>query len=365
MDTADAVTRPASPLFRPWRVTGTEMLPPLLIMCKLLFVLLLCEHILAQIRPPFLPFLGFLDVFRSWPGPYEFAFEAVFLLAGLCLWLNIRPRAASVVLGLCVLLIMVSSKPLFRNHVFVVGCLFLLAGLTRPGARPFLLYLQLSLIYLGAFLNKILLEDWATGQFMDNFLGNARGNPFYLALVDVLPRMWVARSLSWGTIAVELAIGLGFLFGRTRAAAVWLAVLFHFGLYAFLLGETFGHFLENLLLAFIVVLDWPQTPVCLSPRRDSFGMARRIVALLDWDRVFVVCRPDADPSPVTSGSAISLDRAGWGYVLRRTSGFYIVLFIAYQIVYTFAPGRVPLVVTSLVAAFLMLLFLPPARLAGR
>lgn len=334
-------------------------------MCKLLFVLLLLEHILSQIGPPFLPFVPFLDVFRTWLGnerafEYEVALEGVFLSAGVLLWLNIRPRAASVGLGLCVLLTMLGSKPLFRNHVFVVGCLFLLAGLTSSGRRPVVLYLQLSLIYLGAFLNKILLEDWATGQFMDNFLANAEQNPFYLALVDFLPRVWVAGVLSWVSMAVELTIGLGFLFGRTRRAAVWLAVLFHLGMYTFLLGQTFGHFLEDMLLAFLVVLDWPREPVTLAPMRNSSGLSRRLVALFDWDRVFVV----RDPPSVSAVDAIPLDRVGWGYVLRRTSGFYFMLFAAYQLLYAYAPGRVSFAVTSLVAGALVLFFLPPVRRTG-
>jgi hypothetical protein len=260
---------------------------------------------------------------------------------------------------------MVGSKPLFRNHIYVVGCLFLLAGLSRPGRPPLLLFWQLGLIYLGAALDKLLLADWHTGQFMDNFLTNARVNPIYLALVEVLPRMWVAGFLSWASMITEVVLGVGFLFQRTRAAAVWLAILFHFGLYAFLLGDTFGHFVEDLLLAFIVVVDWPKGPVALAARPGSARLANRLVALVDWDRTFAVCAPDASPPPATVGEPIALDRSGWGYVLRRSGGFYVLLFAAYQMVSAWTPDPVPFAVVSLVGVALMALLAAPRPRATR
>jgi len=340
------------------------MLPALLVMGKLLFALLICEGFLSKLGLPFLPFVPWLDVLRESLGDdlayeYQLAYQGVFLLSGLLLWLNIRPRAASIVLGLCVVFLMIGSRPMFRNHVFVVGCFFLLAGLSARGRSPVLLYWQLSLIYLGASLDKILLEDWATGRFMDNFLANARVNPVYLALSEVLPASWLAKSFSWGSIATELAIGLGFLFRRTRAAAVWLAVLFHFSLYVLLEGDTFGHFLEDLLLAFGVVVAWPRGPVWLAPRRVSADTARRIVRIFDWDRIFVVASPDGEPPPGVADGPIPLDRLGWGYLLRRSAGFYVLLFAAYELVCAFAPGAIPFAVTTLSGIGLMV-FLAPA-----
>jgi hypothetical protein len=370
VDVALALKWPPSPLLRPWRVTGTDMLPSLLVMSKLLFVLLLCEHILPKIDLPFLPFVPWLDGLRELAGDelryeYRLVFRAGFVTAGVLLWLNVRPRVVCVVLGLAVIFMMVGSKPLFRNHIYVVGCLFLLAGLSRPGRPPFLLYLQLSFIYLGAGLDKLFLDDWATGQFMDNFLSNARVNPVYLALVEVLPRMWVAMVVSYATVLSELVLGMAFLFRRTRPAAVWVAVLFHFGLYALLLGDTFGHFVEDLLLAFIVVIEWPPSPVAVVPTQGTAALARRVIAWVDWDRTFVVCEPGDPARPGVTAEPIRLDRRGWGYVLRRSGGFYVLLFAAYQVVYAWTPDPVPFVATSLVGVALMAFLAAPRPRAMR
>jgi hypothetical protein len=200
---------------------------------------------------------------------------------------------------------------------------------------------------------------------MDNFLAHARVNPVYLSVVEVLPRMWVAGLLSWGTVLGELVLGLGFLFRRTRPAAAWLAVLFHFGLYALLLGDTFGHFVEDLMLAFIVVVEWPRGPVAVAAKPGSALPARRIVAWLDWDRTFVFCEPGEPIDEGVTGQPIRLDRRGWGYVLRRSGGFYVVLFAAYEMVYAWTPDPVPFVATSVVAVVLMVFLAAPRPPATR
>ncbi len=344
---------------RPWRVTGTEMPPPLLLMSKLLFLVLLFGGFRGKFDAPFLPFVPVLDIFRQWPWFYRHGLEGLFLAAGGLLWLNIRPRATCVLLGSVVILVLVGSKPLFRNHVFLVGCLFLLAGLTRPGGPPVLLYVQLSLLYLGAFLNKILLVDWLDGRFMDNFLANARENSVYLGLIEIIPRMWVANLLGWGSMFVELIIGLFFLFAKTRSAAVWIAVLFHFGMFVFLLGETFGHFFEDMLLAVLVVLAWPEKPAALYPRLLPFGISKLGVRLLDWDRTFAVV--DASPPPAATDDCVVLDRVGWSYVLRHTTGFYMLLFAAYQATRMISAVPETFVVNVLIGTALILLMLPPLR----
>ncbi len=359
---ADPVAPRPAAFLRPWRSTGADMAPAVLLMCKLLFLLLLWGGFRAKIDVPFLPFLAVLDALRDWPWAYARALDAMFLGAGALLLLNVRPRAAAFVLGLVVLLVLLGSKPLFRNHVFIVGCLFLLAGLTRPGRPPVLLYLQLSLVYLGAFLDKVLLLDWTTGQFMDNLLANARENPVYLGLVDVFPRPWVAGVLSWASIVTELVIGLCILFRPTRALAVWIAVLFHFGIYAFLLGERFGHFLEDLLLAFLVVLEWPRGQVALAAKRLSASAARRAIALFDWDRTFVVLDGDAPrTAPIGPIGPIVLDRTGWGQVLRHSAGFYVFLFAGYVVVHELAPEPWTFALMSAAAVGLIVMFLPPRK----
>ena len=130
MDMAGTVA-PSSPLWKPWRSTGTDMRPNFLLMCKLLLVLLVVHGFTGTVRDPFLPFVPSLDLLRSASGWYGLLLQAVFIGAAGALVFNYRVRGAAVILGVVVILVLLGSKPLFRNHVFIVGCLFLLAGLHR------------------------------------------------------------------------------------------------------------------------------------------------------------------------------------------------------------------------------------------
>ena len=165
--------------YYPWRSEHPHMSTNLLILCKMMFLLLLINGFLGYISDPFIPFLVILDRFRDFPGLFEWLLKSVFVLAGLALMFNIKVRHMAVILGLCVLFLLLASKPLFRNHIFICACTFLLAGLSEKDKDPWLLYIQLSLVYLGAVLNKVWQWDWWSGQFMHNWLLNARGNDFY------------------------------------------------------------------------------------------------------------------------------------------------------------------------------------------
>ena len=250
----------ASPIGRPWRCTGTAMEPNLLLMCKLLLILLLLHHFAATIQDPHIPFIRAFDGFRAYPGLFETSLKAVFYAAAVCLLFNLQVRWAAIALGIAVLLVLLASKSVFRNHVFIVGCLFLLSGLHRRGEQPWLLYLQISLMYLGAFVNKVLQQDWWDGQFMDYWMREHLHNSFYLTFSALLPDRWFAALSSWIVILSELVLGLLFMFRRWHAYGVWLALGMHLCFFLIVGRTPFGHFFEDVLLALMIFLAWPGAP---------------------------------------------------------------------------------------------------------
>jgi len=361
MDLAGIISNSADPRGKPWRVVGTAMVPNTLLMGKLVFLLLLSQNFLGKIRDPLVPFIPFLDVFRAWPGLFENVLLALFLGAGVLLLMNITVRPASVVLGLVVMLDLLASKPLFRNHLFICGCLFLLAGLHRKDERPWMIYLQMSVIYLGAFLNKMLEPDWHTGQFMHNWLLNARANPFYEAVYPLLPDLWLAKLLGWTAIASEVAMAVCFLVPRTRALGVWIGLIFHGGLFVMLLGENFGHFLEDILLAYLAFLAWPRSGM---QARASAAVREWLVPLLrvlDWDRQIELEAGTGSPRVWLTASfdGRTLENiAALRSLLRYSAGFYVILCVWYVVALRLITPPFGFVAVVLTGAALLLLFLP-------
>ena len=321
------------------------MRPNLLLMCKLLLVLLLAHDFLQKIGDPFLPFIPLLDLFRSEPPLFAIVLKTALLGAGFCLLMNVRARAAAVVLGLVVILFMLSSKPAYRNHILIVGCLFFLAGLHSADEDPWLLRLQMSIIYLGAFTNKICDVDWRTGEFMHHWLHTELQNPHYEFLYPLLPDQWLAVFLSWMVIIGECSLTFLFLVKRWNNLGVCLAICMHVGFLLVVGRRIFGHFTEDILLAMMAFLHWPNTTVNVRLSHNLHRLFARLFACVNWDRQFrlgaSLNRGRGEWFEISYGPHIVMNTSGLFQFLKYNAAFYVCLFFLYNGV-AFVLSRLPI-----------------------
>ncbi len=259
----------------------------LLIMCKLLFLLLLINGFWAYISDPFIPFIRALDLFHNAPGLFEALVKSLFMGAGIGLLFNVKVRWMAIILGISLILFLLASKPRFRNHIFICGCAFLLAGLTDKEKDPWLLYWQLSLVYLGAVINKVLQIDWWNGQFMHNWLYVARENEFYTSIASLLPDRLFAKILSWSSMGIELWISIALLFKKYHSRVVWVILIFHTMLYG-MTGFRFGHFYEDILVYLLVFLYWPESDIVISVSRPRIRWTHVLLSIFNWNRQFII-----------------------------------------------------------------------------
>ena len=271
----------------PWYCRSPHMRTNLLIMCKLLFLLLLINGFWGYKSDPFIPFIRALDIFNNSPGLFQALVKSLFLGAGIGLMFNVKVRWMAIMLGISVILFLLASKPRFRNHIFICACAFLLAGLSDKEKDPWLLIWQLSLVYLGAVLNKVLQADWWNGQFMHNWLLVARENEFYASVAPYLPDRLLARLLSWSSMAIELWIGIALLFKKQHSRVIWVILIFHTLLYG-MTGFRFGHFYEDILVYLLVFLYWPESDIAISVSRPRIGWKRVLLSIFNWNRQFII-----------------------------------------------------------------------------
>jgi hypothetical protein len=121
---------------------------------------------------------------------------------------------------------------------------------------------------------------------MQNWL--APLSPIYVQISAYFPDMWLARALSWGTIAIELSTAVMLLRPRLWHYAIWIAILFH-SASVFFVGLTFGVFLSALLAAYPVFATWygaGEVVVEYQPKKRSHGLLKRISDALDADGLF-------------------------------------------------------------------------------
>jgi hypothetical protein len=143
----------------PFRVTGTELPPNVLLMAKILVICFIINLHWADLPDHFLPFLSIFD-HAGPPILFKRLLQVVFFAGALCVLFNYRVRAACLVLGGLMFVAIISSRPYFENNRTYVGCLWLLAGLQVTDKAPWPLRLQVVILYFGAGLNKLLDPDW-------------------------------------------------------------------------------------------------------------------------------------------------------------------------------------------------------------
>ena len=114
---------------------------------------------------------------------------------------------------------------------------------TTPGDRGddlgtvwplWLLRVLAASVYLASGFSKLIDPDWSGGLVLwdravrhQHLVHERMPGPVADAVVDLVTARWVHAITSPIAVAMELFIGLGLWFGRTRLAAVWVAVLFH------------------------------------------------------------------------------------------------------------------------------------------
>lgn len=268
---------------RPLQFEGTAMLPNVLLMCKLLVVLLLAHHFFAKIKDPFIPFIPALNVFNAIPDSFKISLRALLVIAVIMLFFNIYVRTAAIIIGSIVILQMLSSKPNFHNHTFICGCALFLAGLTDTKQSPYLLIIQLALVYFGASINKLTDVDWWSGAFMHNWLAVARENPFYLYTSKWFPNLWLAKFLSWTAMFTELIIGILLCTKKYRLFSVWFIIIFHTMLFT-MTASRFGHFIGSLAIILIAFLVWPKNKMIVEYKTNGYRLFKNLIAFLDWDK---------------------------------------------------------------------------------
>ncbi|MEL6973921.1 MAG: HTTM domain-containing protein [Bacteroidota bacterium] len=306
----------------PWRTDMADMLPGVLLTCKLLLILLVLHGYWGYIRDPYLPFIPFLDGFLNYPRTFGFFLKTVFVVAGFCLFFNIKTRLSSIVLGLCVLLVTLASKSTFKNHLFIVSCVLILGGLqSKDDEKPHLLYLQLALVYFGAALNKILQWDWWNGQYMHNWFSVVLEHPLYLRMEDWTEGSRIpAKIAGWFSMGIEVLIGFLLLHRKKYKLAIVLILFFHLFLFT-LTKERFGHFLDDILIILIAFAAWPRTKKIYTV--DSKKTLKiKILKLLDWNGSYDFVLSNQKNSPTKTFTHKQFLKA-----ILTTVGFYVGLFL--------------------------------------
>lgn len=322
-------------IIRPFQFEGTKMQPNVLLMCKLLVILLIAHHIFTKIADPFIPFIPALDVFNTYPNVFNYTLKSLFTISAFALLFNIKVRTASIIIGLVVILNTLASKPLFYNHSVICACALILAGLSDKKQTPYLLILQLSLVYFGASINKFLEPDWWSGAFMDTWLGSARENPVYIYVSEFFPKMVLAKILSYIAMFTEFAIAVMILFKRTRHLTLWFIIIFHTVLFT-ITSFRFGHFLESLVIILLVFRVIPKGKIMVEYKAKDLNAVKWFFNLLDFDKKQIWTLTHTESThwlSLKTEDKTMHDHKALKNILLFTPNFFMLLFVIDSVLY--------------------------------
>ena len=168
-----------------------------------------------------------------------------------------------------------------------------------------------SSVYLASGVSKLVDPDWVGGLVLwdravryQDFVHDRLPGPIADVVVDVVTARWFHTVTSPIAVAMELFIGIGLWIGRTRLAAIWVAVFFHLSIELSAAVEVFS------LAAIAALVIWA-TPAT----RDRVVLTGddRWIRRLDWLARFRIDHRPGSPLAVVDrdGERLTGDVARW------------------------------------------------------
>lgn len=211
-----------------------------------------------------LPYLPFLDILDALPPIFYSAITAILIFSSLLILLKMgNYLTLSLVSGLIILFFILSSKPLFGNSTTFIACLLILIGLYRGESALF--RIQISLLYLGAAINKAFNPDWWNGMFFNFFLRDVFDVTLYQSWIST-GNMSVAKGMGITTIFSEFLLGVIVLIPKLTWLTILLGLFFHGAMLVITSGQLSVRFLYIMSAAFLLISNVKIKPIYLEHR---------------------------------------------------------------------------------------------------
>jgi hypothetical protein len=267
------------------------------------------RHFWPMVGSDVTPVERFHVPFWSWlPVPTAGGYRAlvwVGLAAGVTMTLALATSRAAqvaavwatrVACAVAAYLVVLDAAEFGHNRAFLVWLLFglslLPAGATGPWWPVLMLRVIVSSVYLTSATTKLFNPDWRSGLVLYDRVQRYRSTiPFEGWPYDVVTSRAFHTVFSPAAIALELAIGFGFWFARTRLAAIWLALLFHLSIEIAAEVQTFSYSAAVATLLWVVPASSDRTLV-------ASGWLRGVVTRLDWLQRFRIADPEQSDAVV-------------------------------------------------------------------
>lgn len=226
-----------------------------------------------------LPFLRLFDELGG-TANLQVVITVLTVTGGVLVFFRISMKIGSGLMALGILLTILGCKPCYSDsRAYIFSLLFLLSIYHKNWGTQ-LLRFQVIVLYLGSGINKLFDLHWQSGVYIENWLVNKMENPVYITISSIFPEMFLARSLSWSVIAVELFIALCFTRRRLFGWGILLGFMLHAGSMVASNG-VFGAFVIGTFISYLSFLEFPPKVLLLLPPKNIFKLFPKLAFLID------------------------------------------------------------------------------------
>lgn len=301
--------------YSPFKYDGTDLPPYLLFMVKLLTLALIGKGYIQGLPQPFLPFFPFFD---HLPGLwFQIVLKVAFIVAAILLFTNQKVRISCFVLGSVFLIGTLSARPYYSNAKVFCGLIYILTALSENKGRPWLIHLQLIVVYFGSGINKVVDVDWRTGQYFDHWMVHVIHARSYEFLSNLFSNEIVSKALSWQTIIIEIIVLPVMLFFRKwQAIGVWVGIVFH-SVAFWMSGLSFGVFFPAALISYLSFAPGSPGVGVYGWGNNAMDRAlKKLLQVFDQDGRYLFLSKQDTVAP--TGVVINLrDKKGWWYSINQ------------------------------------------------
>ena len=250
----------------------------------LLVLYILVFHLILEAKPQvFLPLIPFFDHLQGVNFIGELLY-IIFIISVLCVVINYRAQFFIGLLGFGILLMILADRTRFANSLTYSACLMILCGVYQEKFH-WAFRVQISLLYFGAGLNKVLDPDWLSGLYFENFALEIFHIPFYENLAGLFPDLFVSMTLSWMTIVLELSFAMVFLFKIRIYEMMCVAYLFHGIMLILTQGKLSVLFFYLMGISFLLSIDYPKNTILVNYSKKIHPLIK-ILKTIDQDYSF-------------------------------------------------------------------------------
>ncbi|MEP2023206.1 MAG: hypothetical protein ABJH98_09265 [Reichenbachiella sp.] len=226
---------------------------------------------------PFAPFIGVIDFVPSWI--YVYMLLPTFLVSALLVLLGKYVSISLTTFGLILFFLIMSSINVFSNSLTFTCLVIILSGLSLKSS--YIINIQVSFLYIGAFINKALDVDWWNGRFFDTLATLRHPMPLFEFSSQYFNGLIVAQVFSISSMFIELTLGVLFLMRKKIAFA--LGLMFHLGMLILTNGKLSVLFMFIMSATYLIMIRDKYITNSLRQPLSQFLIYFWFVSLTVWN----------------------------------------------------------------------------------